>query len=167
VNNKDLYVLGQSLGGMVTGEVAHEYPDLAGVILESTFPNFQKAAKQLIPQAFFGLPWWALPLHEQALSDYNLEAHLPAIQSPTLIIHGESDAMANFNTMEAAATKAQAENNHITFIPIRAEKVKGVTPENVREDEPFLMKQENGHNLSNDHTMGHLLTFIQKKHSLE
>jgi pimeloyl-ACP methyl ester carboxylesterase len=77
------YVYGHSLGGAVAIEVARNNPDVAGLILESTFTSIRDMAYQYA--------WGWLPIELVLTQRFDSLEKIAEVAAPTLFIHGRED----------------------------------------------------------------------------
>jgi len=84
-NNCRLALFGRSLGGVAAVSVADQ-PQVAGVILESTFTNLGDMAKVHFP----------LPGVGRLRNRFNSLGRIPGVRAPKLFIHGDRDDIVPF-----------------------------------------------------------------------
>ncbi len=82
-----IIVLGRSLGGGVACELALRRPNLAGLILDSTFTSIDDIAKKMYP---------LFPVRVMLRIHYNNFAKISRVQCPILLIHSEKDEIVPF-----------------------------------------------------------------------
>jgi len=83
---------GESLGGAVAAELALRHPDLAGLILRSTFTSVPDLGRELFP---------FLPVRLLASIRYDTRSKLPSVHVPVLILHSREDTLIRFHHAEA------------------------------------------------------------------
>ena len=86
-NNIILY--GHSLGGAIAIELATKYPQLGGIIIESTFTSMKDMINYVLPAKI-------LPVDLILTQKFNSIAKINQIQLPMLIIHGTEDKTVPF-----------------------------------------------------------------------
>lgn len=87
IEPKAIVVLGYSLGGAVASWLAERNPEVAGLVLESTFTKLSHVASELFPWLPAGL----------ILGDaYNTEKRLENMAMPLLVAHGRGDQLVPF-----------------------------------------------------------------------
>jgi uncharacterized protein len=100
-----IVVFGRSLGGAVAGELALK-KEVAGLILESTFPSVEAVARRM----FSGFP-----AHLMLKARFDLAERLKRIRVPVLVLHGDRDSLIPFEMGQAVF---QAANPPKTFYPV-------------------------------------------------
>jgi uncharacterized protein len=83
-------VHGRSLGGAVAGGLVAEHPEVAGLILESTFTDLEAMAASVYPF----LPRFLL---RRLRGHFDTRTALARVQSPILVIHGTRDEIVPFS----------------------------------------------------------------------
>jgi len=91
IAEKEILVLGKSLGGGVTCEIL-QGKTIKGVILESTFSSIPAVASKLIPEPIEGMIF--------KTERYDSVLKVPKINSPILIVHGTADELIPFAEAE-------------------------------------------------------------------
>jgi uncharacterized protein len=86
-----VFLMGESLGGGVSHELAVRHPELGGLITTSTFTSIPAMV-----QALLKLP----PLRRIVHTQYDNLAKVPRITLPRLILHGTSDELVPFRMGE-------------------------------------------------------------------
>jgi pimeloyl-ACP methyl ester carboxylesterase len=86
-----IFVHGRSLGGGVTTYLATQHPDLAGIILDSTFTSLMDVAAQR---------FWFLPVRLICRTDYPSHKRIPNLRMPALVMHSPDDWMIPFSHAE-------------------------------------------------------------------
>lgn len=80
----EIIILGYSLGGAVAARLAERRPEVAGLILESTFTRLSDVAGDLFPM---------FPCRLILGNAYNTMERLPGLGIPLMVIHGEGDEL--------------------------------------------------------------------------
>jgi alpha-beta hydrolase superfamily lysophospholipase len=83
ISTQDIFAYGYSLGGAVAIDLAVKNPDLAGLIVESSFTSMQEMAS-------FNAPKW-IPINLLLTERFNSIAKIPNLDMPLLIFHGTAD----------------------------------------------------------------------------
>ncbi len=84
VNTGEIVIMGYSLGGAVAAYLAEQHPEVAGLVLESTFTNLADVADSLFP--------W-LPCRLILGDAYDTETRLAKLSLPLLVAHGRGDQL--------------------------------------------------------------------------
>ena len=97
-----VFLLGESLGGGVSHELARRHPELGGLITSSTFTSIPALVRQLVPLPGLG----AL-----VRTRYDNLAKARELRPPRLLLHGRRDELVPFWMAEALrdATRPPAE----------------------------------------------------------
>ena len=85
-----IVVHGRSLGGAVAGGLVAEHPEVAGLILESTFTDLEAMAASVYP-------FLPRPLFRRLRGHFDTRSALDRIRSPILVIHGTRDEIVPFS----------------------------------------------------------------------
>jgi len=85
IPERRIVVFGRSLGGAVAVDLAADR-DLAGVILESTFPSMRAVARSLFGSLLAGL----------AADKFDSLRKIPQLRAPLLFFHGDRDEIIDF-----------------------------------------------------------------------
>ncbi|MEL6494113.1 MAG: alpha/beta fold hydrolase [Cyanobacteria bacterium J06623_7] len=83
---EQIFVYGHSLGGAIAIELATEYPQMAGLIVEGTFTSIADMASLMPGIKLFPLPWLVTQRFD------NL-AKIDSLEVPILIFHGTADGV--------------------------------------------------------------------------
>jgi uncharacterized protein len=102
-------VYGHSLGGAIAIELAARNPDLAGVIVESTFTSIRDMARVRTSAARF-LPVDAILNHR-----FDSLSKIPKLNAPLLILHGTADEVVPHRMSEALYAEARALKQLVLF----------------------------------------------------
>jgi len=107
--NRNLWVMGRSMGSVAALDLAHRFPDkIKGVILESGFASVTRLIKHL------GLPSRGIDLG--AIEEERL-AMIRNITLPTLIIHGELDTLVPLQEGKDLFRYLGSANKKLVIIP--------------------------------------------------
>ncbi len=79
------YLFGHSLGGAIAVRLAAESPDLAGLMVEGSFPS--------IPEVVSRFKWGWLPLSPLITQRFDAAARIGAVRAPVLVVHGSADSL--------------------------------------------------------------------------
>lgn len=79
------YLFGHSLGGAIAVRLAAETPDLAGLMVEGSFPS--------IPEVVSRFKWGWLPLSPLITQRFDAAARIGAVRAPVLVVHGSADSL--------------------------------------------------------------------------
>ncbi len=79
------YLFGHSLGGAIAVRLAAETPDLAGLMVEGSFPS--------IPDVVSRFKWGWLPLSPLITQRFDAAARIGAVRAPVLVVHGSADSL--------------------------------------------------------------------------
>jgi uncharacterized protein len=104
VKNGQLLVLGQSYGGQLAINVAHNNSDIVDVLItEGTFTSFSD-------EAAYSTPWIISPLVKALLFDpYSAKELIADINIPKLIIHSSEDKVVPFSMAETLFDRAKGD----------------------------------------------------------
>jgi hypothetical protein len=106
VPEREIVVLGRSIGGSVATELATARP-VPALILESTFLSIGEMAKAVFP--WFPASWFAK-------SDFPTDGRIGALDIPILLFHGESDEIVPFS--HGTRLAGLAKPGRLTFVPV-------------------------------------------------
>lgn len=104
VGRSHVVLHGASLGGAVAARVASERPEVAGLILESTFTSLEEMARVAYPF----LPSF---LRGRLGGQFDTRSLVPDLRMPLLVVHGSADALipvALGRALHRAATEGAA-----------------------------------------------------------
>ena len=108
VDPKNLMILGHSLGGAIAINLAKDHPDVAGLIVQSSFTSIEELAKlQGWPNLF--------PLGLILNQRFDSIDKVSALKMPRMWIHGAEDAMIPF-TMSQELHQASPEMSQVHVI---------------------------------------------------
>ena len=79
------YLFGHSLGGAIAVRLAAESPDVAGLMVEGSFPS--------IPEVVSRFKWGWLPLSPLITQRFDAAARIGAVRAPVLVVHGSADSL--------------------------------------------------------------------------
>ena len=79
------YLFGHSLGGAIAVRLAAEAPNLAGLMLEGSFPS--------IPDVVSRFKWGWLPLSPLITQRFDAASRIGAVRAPVLVVHGSADSL--------------------------------------------------------------------------
>lgn len=79
------YLFGHSLGGAIAVRLAAESPDVAGLMVEGSFPS--------IPDVVSRFKWGWLPLSPLITQRFDAAARIGAVRAPVLVVHGSADSL--------------------------------------------------------------------------
>ena len=94
-----IYVLGRSIGSGPATQLAMEYPELGGLILESPFSSIDDAARELPITRIYPLRWM-LRTHFDNL------AKIGSVEVPLLVISGTEDTLTPIRMAESIFERA-------------------------------------------------------------
>ena len=86
IDPKQIVIFGHSLGGAVAIELAQRHPEVAGLIVESTFTSVAEVSRQ----RYFGL-LHLFPVDWLLEHRFDSIAKIPRLEIPVLFIHGKED----------------------------------------------------------------------------
>lgn len=94
LNPKHIFVYGHSLGGAIAIELALHHPQIAGLIIESSFTAMRDMAIRT--------DWWAsyIPLDFLLTQKFDSRSKIQALAMPILFIHGTADTMIPYEMSE-------------------------------------------------------------------
>lgn len=98
---QEIFIYGHSLGGAVAVDLAHDQPEAAGLILESTFTSMAALANRN--------PWFRfLPLDLILDQRFDSLSKIPYVQVPILLIHGKADRTVPFEMSRTLFEEARS-----------------------------------------------------------
>ncbi len=77
------YLFGHSLGSAIAVRLAADVPDVAGLMLEGSFPS--------MPQLVSSFKWGWLPLAPLITQRFDSREHIARVRAPVLVVHGSQD----------------------------------------------------------------------------
>lgn len=119
VVNKPVFVLGQSLGGALSGYVMGTRPDLSGrvtgVVLDAAFASYRDITREIASRSW--ITWlfqypasWTMP------RKYDLVDHIDGISpTPLMVIHGRLDEVIPFEDGERLFEAAGKPKRFLTY----------------------------------------------------
>lgn len=109
IKPENIFVYGHSLGGAVAIELATKHPEMAGLIIESTFTSIKDMATlDKFLQMF--------PLNLIVTQRFNSIAKVKSLQTPLLILHGANDEIIPFH-MSKKLFNAAPQPKQLVIIP--------------------------------------------------
>ncbi len=105
----EIYVYGHSLGGAIATELVSHHPDVAGLILDSTFTSIVAVAAETPRNRLFPLK---LLIHQR----FDSLQKIKTISVPTLFIHGTADEVIP-HQMSEQLFAAKSEPKQILLVP--------------------------------------------------
>ncbi len=79
------YLFGHSLGGAIAVRLAAEVPDLAGLMVEGSFPS--------IPDVVRNFKWGWLPVSPLITQRFDAASRIGQVKAPVLVVHGSNDSL--------------------------------------------------------------------------
>jgi alpha-beta hydrolase superfamily lysophospholipase len=79
------YLFGHSLGGAIAVRLAAESSDLAGLMVEGSFPSIAEVVRRF--------KWGWLPLSPLITQRFDAGARIGAVRAPVLVVHGSEDSL--------------------------------------------------------------------------
>lgn len=79
------YLYGHSLGGAIAVRLAAGLPDLAGLMVEGSFPS--------IPEVVGSFKWGWLPVSPLITQRFDAAARIGQVRAPVLVVHGSNDQL--------------------------------------------------------------------------
>ena len=79
------HVFGHSLGGAIAVRLAAEVPDVAGLIVEGSFPS--------IPDVLGTFKWGWLPVSLLITQRFDAGSRIADVRAPVLVVHGSADQL--------------------------------------------------------------------------
>lgn len=79
------YLFGHSLGAAIAVRLAAEAPDLAGLMVEGSFPS--------IPAVVRNFKWGWLPVSPLITQRFDAASHIGQVKVPVLVVHGSNDSL--------------------------------------------------------------------------
>ena len=84
---KQIFIYGHSLGGAIAIEMALRHPQIAGLVVESTFTSMRAMIGHLYRQ--FGI----FPVHFLLHQRFDSIHKVPSLKLPVLFMHGTKDGL--------------------------------------------------------------------------
>lgn len=79
------YLFGHSLGGAIAVRLAAEAPDVAGLMVEGSFPS--------IPEVVSRYRWGWLPVGPLITQRFDAASRIGRVRAPVLVVHGSADSV--------------------------------------------------------------------------
>lgn len=92
------FVFGHSLGGAIAVRLAAESPDVAGLMVEGSFPS--------IPDVVSRFKWGWLPISPLITQRFDAAARIGQVRAPVLVVHGSADRLIPPDLGEALYARA-------------------------------------------------------------
>ena len=109
IEPQNIFVYGHSLGGAIAIELAIQYPDMAGLIVEGTFTSMRDMAEFITWLRIFPLNW-LVTQHFDSISK------IKSLSTPLLILHGSEDDIVPV-TMAKELFAAAPQPKQLVIIP--------------------------------------------------
>jgi len=109
INPNNIYIFGHSLGGAIAINLAFNYPEVAGLIIESSFTNIREMIN-------FKNKYWMFPINLILTQKFDSLAKISALKMPILLTHGTEDELIP-STMSEALFTAAKEPKQLLIIP--------------------------------------------------
>ncbi len=109
INPHQIFVLGHSLGGAIAIELAVRHPEIAGLIVESSFTSMQDMAKN-------EGKYWMFPLNLILKQRFASIEKVHQLKMPVLFTHGTNDQMIP-QYMSEALYAAATEPKQLLIVP--------------------------------------------------
>lgn len=103
------FVYGHSLGGAIAIHLAHQHPDAAGLIVQSSFTSMRQMVDYQMPYSIF-------PINLLLNQKFDSIAQVPGLKMPVLYIHGLSDTRVPA-TMSQALYAASPDPKQLYLVP--------------------------------------------------
>ncbi|WP_413166298.1 alpha/beta hydrolase [Capilliphycus salinus ALCB114379] len=84
INPRNIFVFGHSLGGAIAIDLASKHPEIAGLIIESSFTSIRKMVD-------FKKIYWMFPVDLLLTQTFNSIAKVSKLKMPILFTHGTND----------------------------------------------------------------------------
>lgn len=86
INPHNIYVFGHSLGGAIAIDLAFKHPEIAGLIIESSFTNIREMID-------YKKRYWMFPINLILTQKFDSLAKIPTLKIPLLFTHGTEDEL--------------------------------------------------------------------------
>ncbi|MGL4498049.1 MAG: alpha/beta hydrolase [Planktothrix sp.] len=86
INPHNIYVFGHSLGGAIAIDLAFKHPEIAGLIIESSFTNIREMID-------YKKRYWMFPINLILTQKFDSLAKIPTLKMPLLLTHGTEDEL--------------------------------------------------------------------------
>ncbi|CAD5963242.1 MULTISPECIES: alpha/beta hydrolase [Planktothrix] len=86
INPNNIYIFGHSLGGAIAIDLACKHPEIAGLIIESSFTNIREMID-------YKKRYWMFPINLILTQKFDSIAKIPALKMPILLTHGTEDEL--------------------------------------------------------------------------
>ncbi|MEB3278322.1 MAG: alpha/beta hydrolase [Lyngbya sp.] len=109
INPRNIFVFGHSLGGAIAIELASKHPEIAGLIIESSFTSIRKMVD-------FQNRYWMFPVDLLLTQTFNSIAKVSKLKMPILFTHGTNDRVVPVE-MSKELFAAATEPKQLLIIP--------------------------------------------------
>ncbi|VXD14597.1 alpha/beta hydrolase [Planktothrix paucivesiculata] len=86
INPNNIYIFGHSLGGAIAIDLAFKHPEIAGLIIESSFTNIREMID-------YKKRYWMFPINLILTQKFDSLAKIPTLKMPLLLTHGTEDEL--------------------------------------------------------------------------
>ncbi|HEY9865588.1 MAG TPA: alpha/beta hydrolase [Candidatus Obscuribacterales bacterium] len=108
INPHNIYVFGHSLGGAIAIDLAFKHPEIAGLIIESSFTNIREMID-------YKNRYWMFPIDLILNQKFDSLAKIPTLKMPILLTHGTEDELIP-KTMSEDLFKAATEPKQLLIV---------------------------------------------------